>query len=54
MLQEHRRPVQDGKTYETADHDKGTAIVEHPITDTNPPDADLETGSKVDNWGGPF
>ena len=54
MLQEHRRPVQDGKTYETAGHDKAIATVEHPITDTNPPAADRETRSKADNWGGPF
>ena len=49
----HRRPVQDGKTYETVDHDKGTAIVEHPTPDTKPPAADLETGSKADSLGGP-
>ena len=49
----HHPPVQDGKTYETVDHDKGTAIVEHPITDTKPPAADLETGSKAVSLGGP-
>ena len=29
-------PVQGGKTYEIVDHEKGTAIVEHPFTDTKP------------------
>ena len=53
MLQEHRRLVQGGRTYETVDHDKAIAIVEHPITDTKPPAADLETGSKADRLGGP-
>ena len=37
MLQEHRRPVQGGKTYETAGHDKGIVTVEHPTIDTTPP-----------------
>jgi len=50
---EHHHPVKDGKTYETADHDKGTAIAEHPITDTKPPAADLKTGPKADSLGGP-
>ena len=53
MLQGHHPPVQDGKTYETAGHDKAIAIVEHPITDIKPPAADLETGSKADSLGGP-
>ena len=46
-------PGQDGKTYKTADHDTGTAMVEHPITDTQPPAAELETWSKADSMGGP-
>jgi len=54
MLQAHRHPVQGGKIYETADHDKGIATVEHPTTDTTLLAVNLETGSKVDSLGGPF
>ena len=54
MLQEHRRPVQGGKTYETAGQDKAIATVEHPTTDTTLPAVNHETKSKADNWGGPF
>ena len=54
MLQEHHRPVQGGKTYETAGHDKGIATVEHPTTNTALPAINLETRSKTYNWGGPF
>ena len=54
MLQKHRHPVQGGKTYETAGHNKAIATVEHPTTDTTLPAVNLETRSKADNLGGPF
>ena len=54
MLQEHRSLVQGIKTYETAGHDKGITTVENLTTDTTLPAVNLETRSKVDNWGGPF
>ena len=54
MPQEHRRPVQGGKTYEAAGHNKAIATVEHPTTDTTLPAVNHETKSKADNWGGPF
>ena len=46
MPQGHRRPVQDGKIYETTGRDKGIATVEHPTTGTTPPTAGRETRSK--------
>ena len=46
MLQEHRRPVQGGKTYKKAGHDKGIATVEHPITDTKPQHQTAKQGQK--------
>ncbi len=52
MPQGHRRPVQGGKIYGTAGHDKGIALIEHPTTDTKPPTANLETRSKADSLGG--
>ena len=52
MLQEHRRPVQGGKTYETAGHDKGIATVEHPTTDTTLLAANLKTRSKAGSLDG--
>jgi hypothetical protein len=54
MIQEYRRPVQGGKTYKIAVHDKVIATEEHPTTDTPLPAVNLEKRSKVDNWGGPF
>ena len=52
MLQEHRRPVQDGKTYETAGHDKAIAIVEHPIP--NPQQQTSKQGQKRITWAARF
>ena len=35
----HHHPVQDGKIYETTDHDKGIVTAGHLIIDTTHPEA---------------
>ena len=46
--------VKGDKIYETADHDKGIATVEHPTSDTTRPKEVRETRSKVDSLDGLF